>query len=63
VLIGGEPFREPVLMWWNFVARTSEEMARAREDWEVHRRFGEVRAYNGPRLPAPELTGAGSHRW
>jgi len=55
VLIGGEPFRKPVLMWWNFVARTREEMAKARADWERHERFGEVHAYNGPRVPAPEL--------
>jgi hypothetical protein len=26
-----------------------------RGDWEVHRRFGEVPAYNGPRLAAPDL--------
>jgi redox-sensitive bicupin YhaK (pirin superfamily) len=55
LLIGGEPFREPILMWWNFVARTHEEMARARENWVQHQRFGEVKAYVGPRLPAPEL--------
>ena len=55
LLIGGLPFSETILMWWNFVARTPEEIRRAREDWEAHRRFGEVPAYNGPRLPAPEL--------
>jgi len=55
LLIGGEPFHEPILMWWNFVARTHEEMARAREDWVQHQRFGEVKAYDGPRTPAPDL--------
>jgi len=40
-------------MWWNFVARTTEEMVAAREDWEAGRRFGEVRAYKGRRLQAP----------
>jgi redox-sensitive bicupin YhaK (pirin superfamily) len=55
VLIGGPPFPEKVLMWWNFVARTAEEIAQAREDWDQHRRFGEVKAYTGPRLEAPEL--------
>jgi quercetin 2,3-dioxygenase len=55
LLIGGEPFDQPVLMWWNFVARTHEEMERAREDWAQHRRFGEVKAYRGQRLAAPEL--------
>jgi quercetin 2,3-dioxygenase len=56
LLIGGPPFPETILMWWNFVARTPEEIAHARTDWEQQRRFGEVRAYNGPRLSAPDLT-------
>ncbi len=55
LLIGGAPFGETVLMWWNFVARTPDEIRTAREDWESHRRFGEVTAYKGPRLPAPEV--------
>jgi len=55
LLIGGAPFGESVLMWWNFVARTPEEIAAAREDWQAGRRFGEVAAYRGSRLPAPEL--------
>jgi quercetin 2,3-dioxygenase len=55
LLIGGEPFREPILMWWNFVARTHEEIAAARQDWESHQRFGEVKGYDGQRLPAPDL--------
>ena len=53
LLLGGAPFGETVLMWWNFVARTTEEIVAAREDWEAGRRFGEVTAYDGPRLPAP----------
>lgn len=52
-LIGGAPFGESILMWWNFVGRTTEEIVAAREDWEAGRRFGEVRAYRGERLPAP----------
>ncbi|MCC6264793.1 MAG: pirin family protein, partial [Bryobacterales bacterium] len=55
ILIGGPPFPERILMWWNFVARTPQEIAEARADWEDHRRFGDVRAYEGPRIPAPEL--------
>ena len=55
LLVGGPPFPEPILMWWNFVARTPEEIRDARVDWEEHRRFGEVAAYGGPRLSAPEL--------
>ena len=55
LLIGGMPFPETILMWWNFVARTPDEIRVARDDWEAHRRFGDVPAYNGPRLPAPAL--------
>jgi redox-sensitive bicupin YhaK (pirin superfamily) len=56
LLIGGPPFPETILMWWNFVARTAEEITQARTDWEERRRFGEVAAYNGARLNAPNLT-------
>jgi redox-sensitive bicupin YhaK (pirin superfamily) len=55
LLIGGPPFPEQILMWWNFVARTQEEIAQARADWEEGHRFGEVPAYSGPRLNAPSL--------
>lgn len=55
LLIGGPPFPETILMWWNFVARTPEEIRDARDDWEIGRRFGEVTAYKGARLHAPEL--------
>jgi len=55
MLIGGSPFPERILMWWNFVARTPEEIAQYREDWELQRRFGDVPSYPGARLPAPEL--------
>lgn len=55
LLIGGAPFQEPVLMWWNFVARTSEELTAARDDWETNQRFPSVDAYRGPRLAAPSF--------
>lgn len=55
LLIGGLPFPEKILMWWNFVARTAEEIAEARSDWQSRRRFGEVAAYDGPRLDAPPV--------
>lgn len=54
LLIGGTPFSEQILMWWNFVARTPEEIAQARSDWQSHERFGEVK-YRGRRLDAPPL--------
>ena len=53
-VLGGEPFTERLLMWWNFVARTGEEIARARDDW-ADGRFAEVRGYPGDPLPAPRL--------
>ena len=55
LLIGGEPFAERIVMWWNFVARTVEEIRIAREDWEAGRRFGAV-PYDGPRIDAPPLS-------
>ncbi|HEX7381037.1 MAG TPA: pirin family protein [Nevskiaceae bacterium] len=57
VLVGGAPFGESIVMWWNFVARTADEIRAAREDWQQHRRFGEVAAYRGARLDAPPLEG------
>jgi redox-sensitive bicupin YhaK (pirin superfamily) len=56
LLIGGPPFPETILMWWNFVARAPEEISKARADWEAQRRFGEVTGFDGPRLHAPSLT-------
>lgn len=55
MLLGGEPFEEELIMWWNFVGRTQDEIARAREDWTNGDRFGTVRGYDGPPLPAPAL--------
>jgi redox-sensitive bicupin YhaK (pirin superfamily) len=43
LLLGGVPFAEKIVMWWNFVARTKEELARARTQWATYdERFGEV---------------------
>ncbi len=58
MLLGGEPFREPVVMWWNFIGRTHGEIAGYREEWESgSARFGQVEGYGGQvqRLPAPPL--------
>src|SRR5262249_11409328 len=54
-LLGGEPFDEPLVMWWNFVGRSHEEMVAAREDWMAGRRFGTVVGFAGDPLPAPEM--------
>lgn len=55
MLLGGEPFAEELIMWWNFVGRTQEDISRAREEWMTGSRFGEVKGYDGDRLLAPEL--------
>lgn len=57
LLIGGSPFSERILLWWNFVARSQAEVEQAARDWNAGQRFGEVRGYDGPRLTAPELVG------
>jgi quercetin 2,3-dioxygenase len=57
LLIGGEPFPEPVLVWWNFVARTRAEMEQATDDWNTGRRFGAVLGSPSPRLVAPSVAG------
>ncbi|MBO1756176.1 bifunctional pirin family protein/GNAT family N-acetyltransferase [Allobranchiibius sp. CTAmp26] len=58
ILLGGTPFGEEVLMWWNFLGRTHEEIARYREQWEARSaRFGQVQGYVGEtqHLTAPQL--------
>lgn len=46
ILIGGEPFEERIVMWWNFVGRFHEEVAKAREEWQARsERFGRVEGY------------------
>lgn len=59
LLLGGEPLREDLLMWWNFVGRTHDEVAAARADWEDRERraerFGVVPAHGEERIPAPAL--------
>ncbi|HET7705261.1 MAG TPA: pirin-like C-terminal cupin domain-containing protein, partial [Thermoanaerobaculia bacterium] len=57
LLLGGTPFEERILMWWNFVARTHDEIERARSEWQTGTRFGEVKGYAGPRIDAPAIIG------
>ena len=57
LLLGGVPLGEPLLMWWNFVARTPQEIAAARTEWREGR-FGPVGGYVGDPLPAPPLNEA-----
>ena len=65
VVLGGEPFGEEIVMWWNFVGRSHEEVVAAREAWEAGADgraappFGRVDGYDGEtaRIPAPALPG------
>jgi quercetin 2,3-dioxygenase len=53
LLLGGEPFTEPIVMWWNFVARSREEIDAAYTSWQQQDdRFGRLDSPL-PRIPAP----------
>jgi len=54
LLLGGEPLQEAPLMWWNFVARTKQELTQACRDWNSEQGYlGRVDGYDGARLVAP----------
>jgi redox-sensitive bicupin YhaK (pirin superfamily) len=63
LLIGGTPLGESIVMWWNFIGRSHDEIVRFRAEWQadvvaggtVAGRFGAVRDYDGRPLPAPEM--------
>jgi redox-sensitive bicupin YhaK (pirin superfamily) len=58
LLLGGPPFDEEIVMWWNFVGRSHEDIVAARDEWMTHSaRFGEVEGYAGDvqHLPAPAM--------
>ena len=64
LVLGGEPVGQEVVMWWNFIGRSHEEVLAAREAWEAGAsgepgRFGRVEGYEGEveRIPAPALPG------
>ena len=60
VLLGGTPYDEAIVMWWNFIGRDHDEIVAFREAWQSRaERFGEVDGYAGRLswLPAPELPG------
>jgi redox-sensitive bicupin YhaK (pirin superfamily) len=57
ILLGGEPFDEELVMWWNYIGRSHEEIVQARDAWEADDgRFGVVPGH-GERIPAPPLPG------
>jgi redox-sensitive bicupin YhaK (pirin superfamily) len=58
VLLGGTPLTEQLVMWWNFVGRSHDDIVGYRQLWEDgDARFGAVAGYRGSvtRLPAPPL--------
>lgn len=72
LLLGGPPFEEPVVMWWNFIGRGHEEIVAARLEWQrqvtrdgelvadateaTEGRFGVVSQHLPP-IAAPEMPG------
>ena len=61
LLIGGAPFGESIVMWWNFIGRSHDEIVQFRNEWQLDviasgnpdGPFGHIA--QGPALPAPEL--------
>ena len=70
LLLGGTPFGEPIVMWWNFVGRTHDEVVAAREAWQAQLdggtapdqytdgRFGVPVGNVLPAIPAPPMPNA-----
>lgn len=65
VLIGGEPLGEQIVMWWNFIGGSHDEVVAAREQWMAEidgptgdaGRFGPFPEGQAAPLPAPALPG------
>ena len=64
LLIGGTPLGEGIVMWWNFVGRSHDEIVAFRERWQADviaggdpaGAFGRIDGWaEGTALPAPEL--------
>lgn len=66
LVLGGEPFGESIVMWWNFVGRSHEEIVAFRDAWMaqvteqglVDGRFGVPVDDPLPPIPAPPLPNA-----
>jgi hypothetical protein len=62
LVLGGEPLGEPIEMWWNFVARSKDEITEAWRSWQAHDldRFGPVSSKLARiDAPVPPWLGAG----
>jgi quercetin 2,3-dioxygenase len=68
IVLGGVPLNEEILMWWNFIGRSHEEIVDHRRQWQAEIAafaagepagtvFGRVADYPGNPLPAPEMPG------
>ena len=68
LVLGGLPLEEEILMWWNFIGRSHEEIVEYRRQWQdevadfagdrpASTVFGRVADYPGNPLPAPEMPG------
>ena len=56
VLLGGVPFGEEIMMWWNFIGRTHEEIEEMRLDWESQsNRFPAFEDQVHGRISAPAM--------
>jgi redox-sensitive bicupin YhaK (pirin superfamily) len=63
LVLGGAPFGEAIVMWWNFVGRTHEEVVGYREAWQAQvgdRTDGAFGVTEGDLtwIPAPDLPNA-----
>lgn len=54
ILLGGAPFDEKIVMWWNFIGRSGDEIVAMRTAWN-DREYGQVLDDLGGWIPAPEL--------
>lgn len=55
LLIGGEPYEHDLVVWWNFVGGSHDEVAEAAADWSAGRRFGPVPGTTLAPLAMPAL--------
>ncbi len=56
MFLGGEPFKEEIVMWWNFIGRTHDEIVAMREEWQKgSERFPVFEDRVGERIPAPAM--------
>jgi redox-sensitive bicupin YhaK (pirin superfamily) len=56
LLLGGEPFKEHIVMWWNFIGRSHSEIVAWRDAWNEQRsEWVDFEDEVGGWIPAPAL--------